>query len=80
MEKEIFFIQTREFASKEGTKYYNVDYVRLDGGKKRKPKTDYISALEYVEINKKMKDKDYSKCIGVFSVNDYDQFYLSAIK
>lgn len=78
MEKEIFYINVRSFTSKKDKKtYYVVDYVRSDTGV---PKSDFISALEYTEISKKMKDKTYTKAIGIFSINEYDRLYLSSIK
>lgn len=78
MEKEIFFIGVRTFKGKKDNKtYFLVDYVRLDNSV---PKSDFISSLEYTEISKKMKDKAYSKAIGIFTVNEYDRLYLSSIK
>lgn len=78
-EKEIFYIGIREFTSKkDGKKYYQVDYVRMDGV--YRPKTDFISALEFSEISKKMKDKNFTKVIGIFNIDEFDHLYLSAIK
>lgn len=77
-ERKIFYIGTRSFKGKDKTTtYYLVDYVRLD---KMEPKSDFITALEFTEINKKMKDKNFVECIGIFKANDYDKLYCSAIK
>lgn len=74
MEKEIFLIGVRKIYSlKKERNYFMVDYVK-DGI----PKTDYISSEEYDNFAKKQ--KPYSKCIGVFSVNSYDRVYLSDLK
>lgn len=78
MEKEIFFIGTRSFEStKKNATYYLVDYVDLDTFT---PSSDYISALEFAEINKKMSNKHFEKCIAKFSVNAYKRIYVSSIK
>lgn len=78
-EKKIFYIGTREFSSKkDGKKYYQVLYVRIDG--QLRQKTDFISALEFIEFNKKMKDKNFTECTGIFALDQYDRLYLSAIK
>lgn len=78
-EKKIFYIGVREFTSKkDGKKYYQVDYVRMDGA--LRSKTDFISVLEFTEIEKKMKGKNLTECIGIFNVDDFDHLYLSAIK
>lgn len=77
-EKKIFYIGTRSFVSKKDkTTYYQVDYVRMDT---MRPKTDFINALEFTEINKKMKDQHLLECTGIFDIDDYDHLYLSAIK
>lgn len=78
MEREIFYIGTRQFKGKDKTtQYFVVDYVNLAN---MTPKTDFISALEFTEINKKMKDKNFTKCIGLLKANDFDKLYVSAIK
>lgn len=77
MEKEIFFIGLRSLKSKKGDTYYIVDYVRLD---KLEPRSDFISALEFTEMQKKMKDKSFTKCVAIFAVSNYDKIYCSAIK
>lgn len=78
MEKEIFFIGTRTFKSeKKGQTYYLIDYVDLDG---YIPYSDYISALEFTEINKKMKDKHFVNVTAILSVNQYKRVYVSGIK
>lgn len=78
-EREIFYIRTNSFKGKDRvTTYYQVDYVRLD--RNFEPKTDFITALEFTEINKKMKDKNLVKVVGIFKINDHDKLYCSAIK
>lgn len=78
-EKEIFFIRTNTFKGKDKlTTYYQVDYVRLD--RNFEPKSDFISASEFAEINKKMKDKNLVPAVGIFKINDHDKLYCSAIK
>ena len=78
MEKEIFLCGLRDFAGKkEDKRYYVVDYVRTDKGI---PKSDFITALEYTEIKKKVNGKYYQKYTGIFNINEFDKMYLSAIK
>lgn len=78
-EREIFYIRTNTFKGRDKvTTYYKVDYVRLD--KNFEPRSDFISALEFTEINKKMKDKNLVKAVGIFKFDDYDKLYCSAIK
>ena len=78
MEKEIFLIGLRDFLAKDKNKtYYVVDYTRTD---KNIPKSDFISALEYAEIKKKVNGKFYQKYTGIFNINEYDKMYLAAIK
>lgn len=77
-EKKIFYVGLREFASKkDGKKYYQIDYVRMDS---YIPKTDFISVLEYTTIKKKMGDKHFLEATAIFSLDDYDRLYLSDIK
>lgn len=77
MEKEIVFIGLRNLKSKKGDMYYIIDYVRLDT---MKSCSDFISALEFTEISKKMKDKNFTRCVGIFNVNNFDKIYCSSIK
>lgn len=78
-EKEIYFIRTIQRKKKDtGEIFYMVDYI--DIAKDFEPKTDFISAVEFTEINKKMKDEHVVKCVGIFDINDRDKLYLSKIK
>lgn len=77
-ERDIFYIGTRQFDGKDkGKKYYVIDYVRLDT---MIPKTDFIDVLEFIEINKKMKDKNFCKCTAILKANSFDKLYVSGIK
>ena len=79
IEKEIFFIRTNAFKGKDKvTTYYQVDYVRLD--RNFKPTSDFITASEFIEINKKMQNKNLVPAVGIFKVNEHDKLYCSAIK
>lgn len=74
MEKEIIYVNSENGKSKQsGENWYRVNYLR-DG----KLKTDYVSAIEFMEIGKKA--KQFVPQTGIFSVNQYDRLYLSNIK
>lgn len=74
MDIEIVVIGTRTFKKKDtGQTYYVIDYYRIDNFV---PKTDFVSALEYTMINKKIGDKHGIKCLGKRKTNDYDKLYV----
>lgn len=77
MEREIFYLGTRTFKKKDGTTLYVIDYQREDN---KCPQTDYLTALEFTEINKKMKGKERTSCVGILAVGLYDKLYVCAIK
>lgn len=78
MEKEVVVIGVRNWV-KKGTndKYFVVDYYRTD---KFVPKTDFLSPIEYKQIEKKLDGKHGVTCNGLFNFNDYDKMYLSDIE
>lgn len=75
-EEKIFYLGTRHFKSKDGINYYVVDYC----GEDNIPYSDYISPLEFSEINKKMGDKHRVEVIALLGVNSRKKVYVKAIK
>lgn len=75
-EEKIFYLGTRQFKGKDGTNYYVIDYC----GEDNVPVTDFISALEFTEINKKMGDKHRLEVTGILGVNSRKKVYIKAIK
>lgn len=74
MEKEIIFVNCENGKSKQtGDNWYRLNYLK-DGILK----TDYVSAVEFMDIQKKA--KQFVPQTGVFSVNKYDRLYLCNIK
>lgn len=74
IEKEIIFINAEEGINKNTKeKWYRVNYLKED-----RLKTDYISVIEYNNINKKA--KRFVPQTGFFSIDKYDKLYLSDIK
>lgn len=75
-EEKIFYLGTRHFKSKDGDNFYVIDYCRDDNI----PATDYLSALEFSEINKKMGDKHRVEVTAILGVNSRRKVYVKAIK
>lgn len=75
-EQIIFYLGTRHFKSKDGDNYYVVDYA----DENNLPCSDYISALEFSEINKKMGDKHRVEVTALLGVNSRKKVYVKAIK
>lgn len=75
-EEKIFYLGTRSFKGKDGSAYYVIDYC----GDDNVPVTDFISAIEFAEINRKMGDKHRVEAIGILGVNSRKRVYVKAIK
>ena len=78
MEREIYFINLSR-GTNEATKkpWFRLDYVLADS---YRVKSDFITALDYDRINKKIGDKHMQKCIGILGINDYDRAVIVDIK
>lgn len=75
MEQDIFLIGVRHIRSEKKQKdFYMVDYVT----NRNIPQTDYITIEEYNKIGAKA--KTYTKCKGIFNINEFQRIYLCDIK
>ena len=75
-EREILFLKCFKF-QKEGKAGFGVSYVNC---KNFQPVTNFINAIEYDRIIKKLGDKHLVKCIGLLALDDFDRAYLTDIK
>lgn len=76
-EKKILFIKTRKGTSQNGKPYFCIDYIDIE---RLIAKTDFIEALDYEKINKKMGEKHLVEATGILGVNKYDKVYIADIK
>ena len=76
MEKEILFINLAK-GEKDGKNWFRVDYVICAS---YRVKSDFLSPLQYERLKKKCENKNLTKCIGIFDINDYDKLVLVDLK
>ena len=76
-EREILFIKVGKGQTDKGKVYYFIDYVDCN---KLYSKRDFITAIDYDRINKKMGDKHLVKVTGILDINIYDKVYIADIK
>ena len=76
-EKNILFIKLRKGTSQAGKPYFCIDYIDLE---RLIAKTDFIEAIDYEKINKKIGEKHLVETIGILGINKYDKVYVKDIK
>lgn len=77
-EREIYFVRLEKGVGHSTNKpWFRIDYV-IDN--KWIMKSDFITALDYDRINKKVGDKHMQKCTAVLGINDYDRVVIVDIK
>ena len=76
MEKEIFFVNCGK-GQKDNKAYFYIDYINTSN---YRSKRDFIDALSYDRISKKVGDKHLFKTTAILDINNYDQVYVCDLK